>query len=292
MNSTVGKQVGKQTEKSASFWVSKTAVIREITSEVSGVATYQLALTDAAAAQSYRFEPGQFNMLYLPGAGESAISMSGDPAACETLGHTIRLAGNVTRGIAALKTGDTLGLRGPFGTSWPREACRGKNVILVAGGIGLPPLRPLIYQLLAQRQEYGSLHLLYGARTPEMRVYTREYDRWRAGGLEIRETVDRSSPGWRGNVGVVPQLLERLTGFDPAQTILLICGPDLMMRFTARAALQRGMTGEQIWVSTERNMQCAVGLCGHCQLGPEFICKDGPVFRYDQISPYLKVEGL
>ncbi|QDV19300.1 Anaerobic sulfite reductase subunit B [Gimesia panareensis] len=273
-------------------WVAQTAVIREIRPEVSGVTTYQLALTDAGAAESYRFRPGQFNMLYVPGAGESAISMSGDPDSLETLTHTIREAGNVTRRIAAMKVGDTLGLRGPFGTSWPVELCTGKDVILVAGGIGLPPLRPVIYHMLSEREKYGQITLLYGARTPEMLLYTDEFQRWQEQGLDVRVTVDRSAPGWQGNVGVVPQLLERLQKFDPANTVMMICGPDIMMRFTARGALQRGMTTEQIWVSTERNLQCAVGLCGHCQLGPEFICKDGPVFRYDQISPYLKVEGL
>ncbi|QDT28553.1 FAD/NAD(P)-binding protein [Gimesia panareensis] len=273
-------------------WVSQTAVIREIRPEVSGVTTYQLALTDPTAAESYRFRPGQFNMLYVPGAGESAISMSGDPDSLETLTHTIREAGNVTRRIADMRVGDTLGLRGPFGTSWPVEQCAGKDVILVAGGIGLPPLRPVIYHMLSEREKYGQITLLYGARTPEMLLYTDEFQRWREQGLDVRVTVDRSAPGWQGNVGVVPQLLERLQKFDPANTVMMICGPDIMMRFTARGALQRGMTTEQIWVSTERNMQCAVGLCGHCQLGPEFICKDGPVFRYDLISPYLKVEGL
>jgi len=286
--STTGENANSQSNP----WVPNTAVIREITPEVNEVATYHLALADPTAAKAYHFQPGQFNMLYVPGAGESAISMSGNPDSPETLTHTIRVAGNVTRSIAAMKVGDTLGLRGPFGTSWPLDACAGQDVILVAGGIGLPPLRPVIYRLLAERQRYGRLHLLYGARSPDMRLYTEENRLWSEGGLEVKETVDRSNPGWYGNVGVVPLLLERLESFDPAQTILMICGPGLMMRFTARTAIQRGMTAEQIWVSTERNMQCAVGLCGHCLLGPEFICKDGPIFRYDQISPYLKVEGL
>ena len=290
MNSSCS--TGKNAISEVNHWVPQTAVIREITSEVNDVATFQLALTDPTAIKAYRFEPGQFNMLYLPGAGESAISMSGDPESPELLVHTIRFAGNVTRSIASLKVGETLGLRGPFGTSWPLDACAGKDLILVAGGIGLPPLRPVIYRLLAERQKYGRLHLLYGARSPEVQLYTDEYQHWSERGLEMRETVDRSGAGWHGNVGVVPQLLERLESLDPAKTILMICGPELMMRFTARTAMQRGMTAEQIWVSTERNMQCAVGLCGHCQLGPEFICKDGPIFRYDQILPYLKVEGL
>lgn len=283
---------GENSITQANSWVPHTAVIREVTREVNEVSTYHLALSDPAVAKAYRFQPGQFNMLYVPGAGESAISMSGDPDSTETLAHTIRFAGNVTRSIATMKVGDTLGLRGPFGTSWPLETCIGKDVILVAGGIGLPPLRPLIHRLLAERQRFGQLNLLYGARSPDMRLYTKEYRDWSEKGLLIKETVDRKNLGWQGNVGVVSMLLERLEPFDPAQSILMICGPELMMRFTARAAMQRGMTSEQIWVSTERNMQCAIGLCGHCQLGPEFICKDGPIFRYDQISPYLIVEGL
>ncbi|QDU10743.1 FAD/NAD(P)-binding protein [Gimesia aquarii] len=283
---------GEDSITQANSWVPHTAVIRKVTHEVNEVSTYHLALSDPALAKAYRFEPGQFNMLYVPGAGESAISMSGDPDSPETLAHTIRFAGNVTRSIATMEVGDTLGLRGPFGTSWPLEKCVGKDVILVAGGIGLPPLRPLIHRLLVERQRFGQLHLLYGARSPDMRLYTKEYRDWSEKGLLIKETVDRKNLGWQGNVGVVSMLLERLEPFDPAHSILMICGPELMMRFTARAAMQRGMTPEQIWVSTERNMQCAIGLCGHCQLGPEFICKDGPIFRYDQISPYLIVEGL
>ncbi|MCH9653684.1 MAG: FAD/NAD(P)-binding protein [Planctomycetes bacterium] len=290
MNSSCA--TGETSNAQPNPWVPQTARIREITPEVDNVATYHLTLVDPAAANAYHFQPGQFNMLYVPGAGESAISMSGDPDSPETLAHTIRLAGNVTKSISEMKVGDTLGLRGPFGTSWPLEACKGRDVILVAGGIGLPPLRPLIYRLLAERQQYGRLHLLYGARSPDMRLYTAERSLWSERGLELKETVDRSNPGWLGNVGVVPLLLERLESFEPKQTTMMICGPELMMRFTARTAMQRGMTAEQIWVSTERNMQCAVGLCGHCQLGPEFICKDGPIFRYDQISPYFKVEGL
>jgi NAD(P)H-flavin reductase len=163
----------------------------------------------------------------------------------------------------------------------------------VAGGIGLAPLRPAIYQLLHDEPgRYGRLHLLYGARSPDTLLYTREFDEWVRCGLHIETTVDRAAPGWNGNVGVVPLLLERLRDFDPANAVLLACGPEVMMRFTVKAARQRGMTPGQIWVSLERNMHCAVGLCGHCQFGPEFICKNGPVFRYDRLAPFLNVEAL
>ena len=273
-------------------WVPHTAVIRDIRPEISGVTTYSLALSDPTVAANYRFQPGQFNMLYLPGAGDSAISLSGDPANNDSLVHTIRAAGNVTRGLAALRPGDTLGLRGPFGSSWPLAECVGRDVVLVAGGIGLPPLRPLIYALLEKRRLFGRLSLLYGARSPDTQLYTSEHQAWADRGLHVQTTVDRTQPGWTGNIGAVPLLLERLRNFDPHSAVLLVCGPEVMLRFTAKAAFERGMSQARLWVSMERNMQCAVGLCGHCQLGPEFICKDGPVFRYDRIAPYLNVEGL
>lgn len=280
------------TEVPMNPWLPQTVVIRRVIQEIEGVATYQMELTDAAAASAYRFLPGQFNMLYVPGAGDSAISLSGDPVDCSVLTHTIRTAGNVTHKLASMKAGDTLGLRGPFGSCWPMEQCIGRDVVIVAGGIGLPPLRPVIYWLLDKREKFGSLNLLYGARSPETLLYTDEHRAWTNRGLNLQTTVDRSQPGWTGNVGVVTLLLERLQSFDPCTAILLICGPEVMIRFTAKMALTRGMSAQQIWISMERNMQCAVGLCGHCQLGSEFICKDGPVLRYDRIAPLLKVEGL
>ncbi len=276
----------------ASPWVAETVEIRKITPEIENVVTYRLAFTDSAVAAGYHFEPGQFNMLYLPGAGESAISISGDISSCDLLDHTIRTAGNVTRGLTQLCPGDTLGLRGPFGRSWPLAECEGKDVVLVTGGIGLPPLRPVIYQLLRERQKYGKLNLLYGARSPETLIYRREYQSWSQRGLNVQTTVDRSTPDWLGSVGVVTLLLERLMAFDPNNTVLMCCGPELMMRFVARTAFERGISPTSLWVSLERNMNCAIGLCGHCQMGPAFICKDGPVFRYDRIAPYLKVDGL
>lgn len=272
--------------------IPQTGIIQEITPEVEHVVTYHVALADEDSADTYRFQPGQFNMLYLPGTGEAAISISSDAANRETLDHTIRTAGNVTRGLERLKPGDTIGLRGPFGSSWPMQECVGRDVILVAGGIGLPPLRPVIYQLLQQREMHGQLNLLYGGRSPDVLLFQREYERWSSGGFQVHTTVDRSVPGWLGNIGVVTLLLERLRTFDSDNTIVLCCGPDVMMRFVARTATERGIPEQRIWISSERNMQCAIGLCGHCQLGPEFVCKDGPVFRYDRIAPLMKVEGL
>jgi NAD(P)H-flavin reductase len=273
-------------------WLAHEVVIDRITPEVEGVATYHLRFTDPITAAAYCFLPGQFNMLYLPGVGEAAISVSANPRSRETWAHTIRLAGNVTRTLGRLGAGGSLGLRGPFGSHWPVEMAAGKDLVLVAGGIGLPPLRPVLYDVLARRDEFRNVTVLYGSRTPDSLVYVNEYDTWRAQGLDIRITVDRPAPGWQGTVGVVPLLFDRLKLRDPAQTVVFTCGPEVMMRFAAKSALKQGIPEENIWLSMERNMQCAVGLCGHCQLGPAFICRDGPVFCHDRIEPFMTVESL
>ncbi len=273
-------------------WLAQLVEIAAITPELPGVATYHLRFRDPAIHSRYEFLPGQFNMLYVPGVGEIAISLSGDGSTSATFDHTIRVAGSVTSALARLGIGGVLGLRGPYGSHWPLEESSGADVIVVAGGIGLAPLRPVLYKCLEQRRQFGRTALLYGARTPDMLLYTSEYDGWIDRGLDIQTTVDRSPPGWQGNVGVVPLLVDRLRPFSPANSVLLLCGPEVMMRYTVRSALERGLRKDQIWVSLERNMQCAVGLCGHCQLGPAFVCKDGPIFRYDTIEPYLSVEGL
>lgn len=273
-------------------WLSHSARIRRIVPETPGVKTYDLVFNDPALADGYSFRPGQFNMLYLPGAGEVAISVSGDPRERSQVPHTIRAAGNVTSVLARLPEGDVIGVRGPFGSSWPIEMCEGKDVILVAGGIGLAPLRPAIYELLANRNRFGSVSLLYGSRSPGGLLYTSEYDSWREKGLAVQTTVDRGEAGWSGNVGVVTVLLDRLELKRPRETLLLTCGPEIMMWYTIQAALRRGLLPEATYVSLERNMNCAVGLCGHCQFGPEFICKDGPIFRYDRVASILKVHDL
>jgi NAD(P)H-flavin reductase len=266
--------------------------IRGILPEVNQVATYQLEFADSADAAAYEFLPGQFNMLYLPGAGEIPISLSENPRATTSWAHTIRVAGRVTRILANRHVGDSIGLRGPFGRGWPVEEGYGKDVILVAGGIGLAPLRPLIYAMLNERDRFGRINVLHGARTPDTILYTREYQQWDDQELLVKTTSDRPAVGWSGNVGVVTMLLQRLTTFEPDNTVLFCCGPEVMMKYTALTAINRGIAPTQVWISTERNMQCAVGHCGHCQLGPQFICKDGPVFRYDHIVELMGVRDF
>ncbi len=280
------------TTSKPSAWQTHVARIVAIRPEIEGVATYDLSLVDHGGADAYRFRPGQFNMLYLPGVGESAISLSGECRATDFWRHTVRVAGRVTQTLASLTVGSQLGVRGPFGSGWPLDAWVGCDVILVAGGIGLPPLRPAIYELLRRRNEFGQVNLIYGAREPRSLLYTDELREWASQGMSILTTVDRAAPDWNGHQGVVTTLLERSRIPRPGATAVAICGPEVMIRYTALSAVKQGVGYANIWVSLERNMQCAVGLCGHCQLGPEFICKDGPVLRYDRVRSLLAVESL
>lgn len=276
----------------ASPWVSDTVRIAGIRPEIADVATYDLEFVDPRRGAAYHFLPGQFNMLYLPGVGEVAISISADPASTQPLAHTIRTAGVVTKALSQLGCGATLGLRGPFGTPWPVEEARGHDLVLVAGGIGLAPLRPVICEIHRHRDAYGRVTILHGARTPAGLLFPGEFETWRQRDIVIDTTVDRTVAGWSGHVGVVTLLLDRLELPHSRGTALFACGPEVMMHYTAQSALARGVPAEKIWLSTERNMQCAIGLCGHCQFGPVFVCKEGPVFEYSRIAPFLMVEGL
>jgi NAD(P)H-flavin reductase len=272
-------------------WVPHSVQIVDVRPEVQGVWTYDLVFDNPDVAEAYQFRPGQFNMLYLPGFGESAISISSDPSQHNLLSHTIRVAGNVTQAIASRHVGDRIGVRGPFGSSWPLERCRGRDVVITCGGIGLAPLRPAIYEILNNRGDYGKVILLYGARTPSGLLYTSEYDSWRAKDIDVRVTVDIGDAEWKGNIGVVPPLLYQYR-VQADRTTVLSCGPEIMMRYVIFEALARRIRPENIFVSMERNMSCAMGFCGHCQVGPYFVCKDGPVFDYRQAEPFFNVEDL
>jgi NAD(P)H-flavin reductase len=263
--------------------------VAQVRRETRDVATLELCPT---AGERPAFQPGQFNMLYAFGVGEVAISMSGDPARMGSYVHTVRNVGAVSGVIAALKEGAILGLRGPFGTAWPSQTAEGCDVVIVAGGLGLAPLRPAIYHVLARRERYGRIVILYGTRSPADILYHREIERWRRRlDVDISVTVDHADPSWHGNVGVVTKLIAR-SGFDPNSTIAMICGPEVMMRFTAMALNEAGVSSDRVYLSMERNMKCAIGLCGHCQFGPSFICKDGPVMRYDRIAEILAVREI
>ena len=254
--------------------------------------TFTLEMEPARGPRAFRFAPGQFNMLYVFGVGEVPISLSGGPTRAGRFAHTTRAVGTVTKALRNLKRGDVLGVRGPYGNPWPVEEAGGRDVVIVAGGIGLAPLRPALSHLLAHRPRYGTISLLYGARTPADLLYRRELERWRARlDVEVQVTVDRAMSRWHGHVGVVTALMHRAS-FDPRNTMAFICGPEVMMRFTAREFVARGVRAERLYLSMERNMKCAVGFCGHCQFGPMFVCKDGPVFRYDRVQSLLNIREL
>ena len=238
------------------------------------------------------FTPGQFNMLTALGVGEVPISLSGDPADPDRLIHTIRAVGPVSTALARLKPGDVIGVRGPFGAGWPMEEAKGRDVVVIAGGLGLAPLRPALYRLLAERERYGNLVLLYGTRHPRDILFRREIESWRRRlDIDIEVTVDHASADWHGHVGVVTKLVP-YAAFDPGQAIALVCGPEVMMRFAIAALKDAGLADDAIHLSMERNMKCAVGLCGHCQFGPSFVCRDGPVFRHDRLRGLLGIKEM
>ena len=264
--------------------------VRRMRSETDDTFTMELAPANGSAQAP--FGAGQFNMVYVPGIGEIPISISGDPAVLSRLLHTTRAVGGVTNAMRRMRRGDLLGIRGPFGTGWPVQEAAGRDVVIVAGGIGLAPLRPVVYALLAERERYGKIVLLYGTRTPADILFRRELETWRARlDIEVHATVDRAMGRWHGNVGVVTNLIPKAP-FDRLKAIAMICGPEVMMRLTAIRLEERGVPSTSIYLSTERNMKCGIGLCGHCQYGPTFVCRDGPVFRYDRLKPLMSTREV
>ena len=244
--------------------------------------TWTLELEPADRDGGLPFHPGQFTMLYAFGGGEVPISISGDPTAPGRLVHTVRAVGAVSAAVCRTEPGQMLGVRGPFGSHWPVEAAAGRDLVIVAGGIGLAPLRPVVHEVLNARERFARAVLLYGGREPDQLLYTADYEEWRDRGLDVAVTVDIAAAGWPGRVGVVTTLVERAR-FDPAATVAFVCGPEAMIRFSAEALIDRGVAPGRVHVSMERNLKCAVGHCGHSQLGPEFVCRDGPVFTFERM---------
>lgn len=251
--------------------------------------TFTFDLAPPAWRLGLPFAPGQFTMLYAFGIGEVPISISGDPERPERLIHTVRAVGGVTRALQRLRAGDPVGVRGPFGSAWPLAAAEGRDLLIVAGGIGLAPLRPALYRALARRDRFRRVVLLVGARTPDDLLYPGELAEWRSRfDLDVMVTVDRAAHAWRGDVGVVTRLLRRAP-FDPRRATALVCGPEPMIRAAAQELERRGLRPDDIAVSLERHMQCGVGLCGHCQLGPHLLCRDGPVLGWDRAARLLAI---
>ena len=256
--------------------------------ETADVVTLQLEPNEGSRP---RFAAGQFNMLYAYAVGEVAISISGNPVVDAPLTHTIRNVGSVSGALCRLQVGEALGVRGPYGSSWGLDTAAGRDLVIVAGGIGLAPLRPVITQILSERGRFGVVEVVIGTRTPEELAFADEVEAWRRrDDLAVHVTVDRATPGWQGTVGVVTTVLPRIH-CDPS-AIAMVCGPEVMMRFTALALMERHLPSSRIRVSMERNMQCAIAQCGHCQLGAAFVCADGPVMTWEQVEPLLAVRQL
>ena len=237
------------------------------------------------------FAPGQFNMLYAFGFGEVPISVSGEPGGGGALVHTIRDVGAVTRAICRARPGEVLGVRGPFGSAWPLATAEGRQLVIVAGGLGLAPLRSVVLAAIAEPDRFASSFLLYGGREPSQLLYRGEIGDWASAGLPTALIVDNADGKWAGDVGVVTKLIDR-SPFDPTDAVAMICGPEAMMRFAARALRRRGVGADRIHLSMERNMKCAITHCGRCQLGPAFVCREGPVFRLAEFEPWLAIREL
>lgn len=263
------------------LYIPMKATIESIKDQTEDTKTYTIKMEEG---QTLEFLPGQFNMVSLMGYGEAPISISSSPAQTGSFDHTIRAVGSITKFLEKTEVGHTVGIRGPYGNSWPVEEARGKDVLVVAGGIGLAPLRPMIMQMFEERDEFGKITILYGARDPSQMLFTDEYDEWRKQpDTDFHLTVDAVPEGvdWEHNVGVVTTLFE-VAQPSPKDTIVVTCGPEIMMRFVCRGLMKIGFFAPQVYLSMERRMKCGVGKCGHCQLGSKFVCKHGPVFRYDE----------
>lgn len=254
--------------------------------------TLKLRLDDAAAQAAYRFAPGQFNMLYLYGVGEVPISIMSDPEEREGIGHTIRAVGRVTRGLAALQPGDRVGLRGPFGRGWPLQEMGGRDVVLVTGGLGCAPAVSVIHYVLRRRERFGKLVIIQGVKHADDLIWREHYGRWaKLPDTQVLVAADEGAALWPWHVGRVTELFD-LARFNPARAVAMMCGPEGMMHVTAEHLLARGLPESSLYLSMERNMQCAVGRCGHCQFGGAFVCRDGPVFNWGEAKALLAHRGF
>lgn len=268
------------------------ATIAEKIRESDDINTYRLQLMDEQVRRTYRFAAGQFNMVYLFGVGEVAISIVSDPDEPTFLDHTIRAVGRVTKAIADLQSGDVLGIRGPFGQGWPLKEARGRNVVIVTGGLGCAPVVGAIEYIFRRRGDYGPVRIIHGVKTPHDLLYRERFDAWRrVPDTEVLLTSDQPDKAWRHHVGVVTELFECVT-IDPTNSVVLMCGPEIMMRLGVPILMRRGIPATAIYLSLERHMECGIGLCGHCQFGPYFLCKDGPVMRYDRVAQWLGGAGV
>jgi len=278
--------------KTANPFLIHPASIVEKTQESPDMVSLRLRFEDPETRKAFRFKAGQFNMLYVFGVGEVAISIVSDPDEPQLLDHTIRVVGRVTNVIGQMDIGDSLGIRGPFGQGWPMQEAKGKSVLIVTGGLGCAPVVGAIEYMFRRREEYGTIKIIHGVKTPHDLLFRERFDQWRQHpDTEVLLTSDEPGKTWHYHVGVVTELFDQVE-VDPGNTIVMMCGPEIMMRVAVNMLSHRGLRSDEMYVSLERHMECGIGLCGHCQLGPFFLCKDGPVMRLDTILPFLGKSGV
>lgn len=263
------------------IYLPEQAVVDNIIRENELVNTYELHLVDELTNHHFSYQPGQFMMISMPHLGEAPISFSSSPDSKDGFALTIRKSGRLTDAVHGLQKGDTIGVRGPYGRPFPLEPLRGRNLLFIAGGIGLAPLRPVIEYCLSRSEEFGRIVLLYGSRTEEDFCFSRDFPRWKQSGIDCFLTVDRATGDWQGPVGLVTGLLENIT--VQKDDIALVCGPGIMIRFVLKQLLAMGLEPANILTTLERHMKCGVGICGHCHMEHQLVCLDGPVFTAEEI---------
>ena len=279
-------------EQAINHYMPHEAIILERIQEGPNLFTLRMKFTDPDIQDAYEFEPGQFNMLYLYGVGDVPISIVNDPLDSHIIDHTIRVVGRVTRGIDKLKAGDRIGLRGPYGRGWPMQQSKGKDIVIVTGGLGCAPVVSVINYIEQRREEYGRLNIVQGVKHTADLIWQDRYDKWRQlPNTRVMLAADVGEALWPWHVGPVTSLFDQLM-FNPDNVAVMMCGPEGMMRVVCRHMLDKGVPDSQLFLSMERNMQCAIGHCGHCQYGSKFICKDGPVFSYDEVRKLFQTKGF
>jgi len=280
-------------QKSNDPYFPHTMTVLKRREETKSIFTLDLCFQSNSQHKNFLFHPGQFNMLYLFGAGEVAISISSDPRELTFLSHTIRAVGRVTKAMQRhVREGDTLGLRGPFGNGWPLKKSQGKDIIIMTGGLGCAPTLSVINYILARRQNYGKLTILQGVKHSDDFIFRKQYALWQqSANTKVYIAADRAGPTWPFKTGYVTDMIDDIS-IRPEQTTAMMCGPEGMMHAAVSALKNKGMAEEDIYLSMERNMECGLGHCGHCQYGGLFVCKDGPVFSYPQIKDLFSVAGF
>jgi len=269
----------------------QTAIIDKRTQESPDIFSLRLSFTNSDAHKIFEFKPGQFNMLSLFGIGEIPISIVSDPDDRHFFDHTIRVVGRVTQALSQLKTGAQIGIRGPFGNPWPMSQAKGKDIVLVTGGLGCAPLVAVINYIFNRRDEYGKVYILQGVKHSDDLIWRHQYESWgKEKDVYVGLAADVTSKEWPWSKGFVTELITPLI-LKPENTIAMTCGPEMMMSAAIKNLLNKNIAGHNIWLSMERNMQCAIGQCGHCQLGPKFVCQDGPVFCYEDIADLMTIKG-